>query len=124
MERESLRIFFVISGEHPTLPRAELIAILDAKSATYKVIASDYKLVEIEASRVTPNEVAGRAGFTEEAGLKIFKSCHLPSCLTKIAPPSSLISDPQRIFDRSGYDGLECLPHRATRYTPASVGPA
>ncbi len=74
MERESPGMFFVISGEHPTLPTAELRAILDTKHVDYEVTGSDYKLVRVRASNVTPYEVARRAGFTEEAGLRIFSS--------------------------------------------------
>src|SRR5215470_15179682 len=74
MERESLGMFFVVSGEHPTLPKAELTAILDAKKATYPAIESDYKVVEVHSPNVNPSEIASRAGFTEEAGFKIFKS--------------------------------------------------
>ncbi len=67
-------IFFVISGEHPTLPRAELTAILDSRKASYEVFNSEYKLVEMRTSSVAPSDVARVAGFTEEAGFKIFSS--------------------------------------------------
>src|SRR5215510_6633774 len=77
MQGESPSVFFVISGEHPTLPRAELTAILDSRRATYEVSNADYKLVEVRTSNVVPSEVARVAGFTEEAGFKIFSS--LPS---------------------------------------------
>ena len=74
MTRELPEMFFVISGEHPTLPKAELTAILDTRKIRYEVTDSDYKLLEVRASNVSPHEVAKKAGFTEEAGLKIFKS--------------------------------------------------
>src|SRR5712692_373396 len=74
MAPESLGMFFVVSGEHPTLPKAELLAILDAQRAEYMVKETAYKLVEVQASKVTPYEVAKRAGFTEEAGIEIFQS--------------------------------------------------
>jgi tRNA (guanine10-N2)-dimethyltransferase len=73
MQRESPGMYFVISGEHPTLPKAELTAILDSKNAKYEVTDSNYKLLEVRAQDVTPYEVAKRAGYTEEAGLRIFK---------------------------------------------------
>ena len=74
MELESPGMFFVVSGEHPTLPKAELLAILDAQRAEYKVKETAYKLVEVQASKITPYQVAKRAGFTEEAGIEIFQS--------------------------------------------------
>ena len=74
MERDSPRIFFVISGEHPTLPRSELKAILESMGATFELSNSDYKVVEVRAPTVIPSEVARKAGYTEEAGLKIFSS--------------------------------------------------
>ena len=74
MEQDSPSIFFVISGEHPTLPRAELKAILESMGATFELSNSDYKVVEVRAPTVIPSEVARKAGYTEEAGLKIFSS--------------------------------------------------
>lgn len=74
MQRESPGMYFVISGEHPTLPKAELTAILDSKNAKYRVTDSNYKLLEVWSQDVTAYEVAKRAGYTEEAGLGIFKS--------------------------------------------------
>ena len=53
MERDSPSLFFVISGEHPTLPKAELQAILDSRKTTYEVTNSDFKLVEVRASNVS-----------------------------------------------------------------------
>ncbi len=67
-------MFFVVSGEHPTLPKAELLAILDAQNAKYKVGATEYKLVKVQVDGLTPYDVAKRAGFTEEAGIGLFQS--------------------------------------------------
>jgi len=89
MERDSPSLFFVISGEHPTLPKAELQAILDSRKTTYEVTNSDFKLVEVRASNVSPYDIANTAGFTEEAGVKIFSS---PLTMDSIA--SELDSSP------------------------------
>jgi tRNA (guanine10-N2)-dimethyltransferase len=100
MERESPGMFFVVSGEHPTLPRAELTAILDSKKTTYEVTGSDYKLVEVRASSITPYEVARQAGYTEEAGVKIFKSAPtLESIAAELdASPLNKYVSPQEHF--------------------------
>src|SRR3989337_944664 len=69
MRETPLRFFFVVSGEHPTLPTAELVAILETLGVSYRVTGTAYKLVEIEANADRTGDVAKRGGFIEEAGI-------------------------------------------------------
>ena len=74
MRETPLRFFFVVSGEHPTLPTAELVAILETLGVSYRVTGTAYKLVEIEANADRTGDVAKRGGFIEEAGIEILHS--------------------------------------------------
>ena len=68
------RLFFVISGEHPSLPKAELVAILETIGFSYTHSRTSYKLVELEADPACLEEVVRRGGFVDEAGIEIFHS--------------------------------------------------
>lgn len=72
MAGNSARFFFIISGEHPTLPIAELQAILRAYEVDYKIVGNFYKFVEIEAGRDKLEQIAGRGGYFDEMGQEIF----------------------------------------------------
>ncbi len=63
MDRTSARFFFILSGEHATLPLAELKAILQAYSIDYRIVGSFYKLIEVEADRAKLELIAGRGGY-------------------------------------------------------------
>jgi len=45
MAGNSARFFFILSGEHSTLPLAELKAIFQAYAIEYKIVGNFYKLV-------------------------------------------------------------------------------
>ena len=49
MSKSSARFFFILSGEHSTLPLAELKAVLQAYAVDYRIVGSFYKLIEVEA---------------------------------------------------------------------------
>src|SRR5207245_11014185 len=68
MDRTSARFFFILSGEHATLPLAELKAILQAYSIDYRIVGSFYKLIEVEADRAKLELIAGRGGYVDEMG--------------------------------------------------------
>jgi len=71
MAGTSARFFFILSGEHPTLPLAELKAILQAYTIEYRIVGNFYKLVEVEADRTRLESVAGRGGYLDEMGEEI-----------------------------------------------------
>ncbi len=70
----SSRVYFVVSGEHPTLPLAELEAIHQALRINHRIRGIEYKLVSMDAEPGTGYRVGKRAGFTEEAGVEILES--------------------------------------------------
>ena len=65
-------LFFVISGEHPTLPLAELTAILTASGAKFDIKLHQFKLVEVDTNVDVSFDAANRAGYTDEAGVHVF----------------------------------------------------
>ncbi len=71
MDRTSARFFFILSGEHATLPLAELKAILQAYSIDYRIVGSFYKLIEVEADRAKLELIAGRGGYVDEMGEEV-----------------------------------------------------
>jgi len=72
MARSSARFFFVLSGEHPTLPLAELKSILQAYAVSYKIVGNFFKLVELEADGRELEPIAGRGAYIDEMGQEIF----------------------------------------------------
>ncbi len=62
----------MISGEHPTLPLAELTAVLNAFAIQFTIKADEFKLVQVEAVGDVAFEVGKRAGYTDEAGVHVF----------------------------------------------------
>jgi len=71
MSKSSARFFFILSGEHPTLPLAELKAILQAYRIDHDIVGSFYKLVELHADRVKLESIAGRGGYVDEMGEEV-----------------------------------------------------
>src|SRR2546426_12219820 len=65
------RVFVILSGEHPTLPLAEMSAILDANRIPFKIAESFFKLVEIDADIDAVKTVADRGACMDEIGEEI-----------------------------------------------------
>jgi len=63
-----------LSGEHPTLPLAEMSAILDANRIPFKIAESFFKLVEIDADIAAVKTIADRGAFMDEVGEEIVHS--------------------------------------------------
>ncbi|MDK2384920.1 MAG: hypothetical protein QI199_08990, partial [Candidatus Korarchaeota archaeon] len=57
-----------LSGEHPTLPLAELRAILDVEAGHYGITLTLEQLALFEASTLDPAVIVERAGMVKEAG--------------------------------------------------------
>src|SRR5947199_10591547 len=90
---EPTRVFLVLSGEHPTLPLAEMKAILDANRIPFKIAGTFYKLVEIQAGIDMIRPVAGRGAFIDEVGTEIVHS----------RPTISEINNAVKCSDQSRY---------------------
>ncbi len=70
----SPRVYFVVSGEHPSLPLAELVATLQALRVHHQLASTEFKIVTVEAEPETAFKAAVRAGYTEEAGIEILQA--------------------------------------------------
>ena len=68
------RLFFLLSGEHPTLPHAELKAILEAEGFNFKLVEELCQLSRLECAPSCSARVASRAAMTKACCLELF-SC-------------------------------------------------
>jgi len=66
------RLFFLLSGEHETLPAAELKAILEAEGYNYEVLETLDQVLRVEADINCVEAVKRRAALTRLCGLEIF----------------------------------------------------
>ncbi len=71
------RFYAIVSGEHATLPHAELEGILDVEALEWRLLARHSQLVVFEARGLDARRVTGRAGFVEEVGrLLVYTEAH------------------------------------------------
>ncbi|MGQ9545070.1 MAG: DNA methyltransferase [Candidatus Bathycorpusculaceae bacterium] len=68
------KLFFLLSGEHETLPFSELKAILGAEDNQFKVLEEIDQVLRLEAELNCIEAVKRRAAFTRLCGLELF-SC-------------------------------------------------
>ena len=66
-------LFFVVSGEHPTLPSSEIKAILEAEGIGYRVRKQSFKLLGLEASTEALQKVNSRSSMCEACGIELFE---------------------------------------------------
>ena len=78
MNCEVSDVFFLLSGEHPTLPWAELRAVLEAESCVYFVKESLGQVVRLSVDEGALAKVAARCGMTRVgcAEIAFTKSSH------------------------------------------------
>ncbi len=69
------RLFFLLSGEHPTLPQAELQSILEAEDHEYRILEKLAQVLRIEASLDSVKSVKSRSAMTRVCGLELL-NCH------------------------------------------------
>ena len=65
------RLFFIISGEHATLPHAEIRAILEAYGISYRERSASAKLLRLEANVSALDAVAQRSMMYDRCGPEI-----------------------------------------------------
>ena len=68
------KLFFLLSGEHETLPASELKAILEAEDYAFKPLEKLDQTIRIEADPNCTEAIKHRASFTRLCGLELF-SC-------------------------------------------------
>ncbi|MFQ5758464.1 MAG: THUMP domain-containing protein, partial [Candidatus Bathyarchaeia archaeon] len=68
------KLFFLLSGEHPTLPLSELRAILEAEGCEYGILERLTQVLRVEADIESIEAVKLRSAMTRVCGLELF-SC-------------------------------------------------
>ncbi|MEM2118222.1 MAG: DNA methyltransferase [Candidatus Bathyarchaeia archaeon] len=66
------KLFFLLSGEHKTLPVAELEAILEAENFAFKTLEKLDQILKLEVDSKCVEAVKRRAAFTRLCGLELF----------------------------------------------------
>ena len=66
------KLFFLFSGEHATLPIAELRAILEAENHTFTVLETLDQAARFEIELASVESVKHRAAYTKICGLELF----------------------------------------------------
>lgn len=67
------KLFALLSGEHPTLPAAEVKAILEAEGHPFRLVEAAPCLLRFEAPSRAAAPIAWRAAYTRTCGLEIFR---------------------------------------------------
>jgi len=65
------KLFFLLSGEHPTLPFSELKAILETEGFRYKVTGKLRQLMRVEADIESVKSIVHRAAMTRVCNIEI-----------------------------------------------------
>jgi len=66
------KLFFLLSGEHETLPAAELKAILEAEGYAFKQLEKLDQVLRLETRLDCIEAIKRKAAFTRTAGLEVF----------------------------------------------------
>ena len=78
-------LFFVVSGEHQTLPSSEVKAILEAEGMRYRLRKQSFKLLSLEAPVEALEKVNSRSSMCEGCGIELFEcGGNLEEILSKI----------------------------------------
>jgi tRNA (guanine10-N2)-dimethyltransferase len=70
--KKGTRLFFLLSGEHETLPASEVKAILEAEGYDFKLLEKLDQVIRIEADENCVEAIKLRAAFTRLCALEIF----------------------------------------------------
>ncbi|MFX1582843.1 MAG: THUMP domain-containing protein, partial [Promethearchaeota archaeon] len=68
---ESSRCLFILSGEHPTLPKAELCAILESEDYSYSIRRHEKRLLIMDVDQDGARRVILRAGLVNHASVVV-----------------------------------------------------
>jgi len=66
------KLFFLLSGEHKTLPKSELKAILKAENQKYKIIEELDQVIRLETNPKCIKTIEKRAALTRTCNLELF----------------------------------------------------
>jgi tRNA (guanine10-N2)-dimethyltransferase len=79
------KLFFLLSGENPTLPASEAKAILETEGYPYKVVELMDQVLRLEASIESVKAIPVRAAFTRLCALEVFVSDANHADIAKVA---------------------------------------
>jgi tRNA (guanine10-N2)-dimethyltransferase len=79
------RLFFLVSGEHPTLPFSEITAILEAEEHKYKALERLRQIFRLEASESIIEPIIKRAALTRVCCRELF------NCASKFAEIAEIL---------------------------------
>jgi len=65
------RLFFLLSGEHPTLPFSELKAILEAGGIKHKIVGKLRQIIRIETEAKSVKSIVHRAAMTRVCNIEL-----------------------------------------------------
>jgi tRNA (guanine10-N2)-dimethyltransferase len=65
------RLFFLVSGEHPTLPFSELKAILEAEDHKYKIVGKLRQIIRIETDIESIKPIVKRSALTRVCSIEL-----------------------------------------------------
>jgi tRNA (guanine10-N2)-dimethyltransferase len=88
----SEKLFFIISGEHPTLPEAELKAILEAENCQFHLLESAPKLSLVEAPQSCLEVVSTRSSMCTISGVHVLECPNDRADIEKAIKESGLSS--------------------------------
>jgi tRNA (guanine10-N2)-dimethyltransferase len=65
---ESVKLFFILSGEHASLPAAEVEAILESENIAYSRVERSYRLLKLDSSPEALHHVSARSLMYNKCG--------------------------------------------------------
>jgi tRNA (guanine10-N2)-dimethyltransferase len=68
------KIFLILSGEHSTLPKAEVKAIFEAEKFPRKIVEEHQRLIVYEGKEEWAKIIGERSGMCKASGIEIFES--------------------------------------------------
>ncbi len=71
---EAQLCLFILSGEHDTLPQAELCAVLESEGFSYSIMSRDKRILLMEVNMEGAQKATQRAGLVNHASVVVFKS--------------------------------------------------
>ena len=90
------KLFFLLSGEHPTLPLSELRAILEAEGYEYRILEKLIQVLRVEADSESVGAVKSRSAMTRVCGLELFSCDATVTSILKKTRSASLESSIER----------------------------
>jgi tRNA (guanine10-N2)-dimethyltransferase len=72
--RGARRVLLLLSGEHPTIPYSEALAVLETEGIEFKKVYRGDQVLILDAGNGAGNAIEGRAAFTMEGGRFLFSA--------------------------------------------------